>query len=52
MLFTMQRDVLIYFEHVARELDSCLKLKYDLEKIGLSAEVLPVHRNRYINTVK
>lgn len=52
MLFTKQRDVLIYFEHTARELDSCLKLKYDLEKIGLSAEVLPVHRNRYINTLK
>lgn len=52
MLFTKQRDVLIYFEHVARELDSCLRLKYDLERIGLSAEVLPIHRNRYINTLR
>lgn len=52
MLFTKQRDVLIYFEHVSRELDSCLKLKYELENIGLSAEVLPIHRNRYINTLK
>lgn len=45
-------DVLIYFEHVVRELNACMILKYQLEKIGLRAEIVSTHRNRYWNFVK
>lgn len=45
-------DVLIYFEHIVRELDACMILKYELEKMGLTAEIVSTHRNRYWNFVK
>ncbi len=45
-------DVLIYFEHKVRELDACLLLKCQLEILGFSVKVLPVHRNRYLNVLK
>lgn len=45
-------DVLIYYEHVARELDSCLILKFELEKLGLISRIVPVHKNRYVSLVR
>ena len=45
-------DVLIYFEHVVRELDSCLLLKYNLEQLGLTAELATIHCNRYVTFIK
>lgn len=45
-------DVIIYFEHVVRELDACLKLRYELEKRGLSVKIASIHLDRYINIVK
>lgn len=45
-------DVIIYFEHVVRELDACLKLRNELERIGLSVKVASIHYNRYINILR
>lgn len=45
-------DVLIYFEHVVRELDACIILKNRLNQLGLTAEVVPVHYNRYRSFIK
>lgn len=45
-------DVLIYFEHVVRELDACIILKKRLNQLGVSAEIVPVHYNRYRTFIK
>lgn len=45
-------DVVLLFEHVSRELDSLIILKIELEKLGLSTEILPIHYNRYYNTFR
>lgn len=45
-------DVLIYFEHISRELDTCFYIKNNLEKLGLTTKVLPIHKNRYYNIAK
>lgn len=45
-------DVLIYYEHVVRELDACIILKKRLNELGLTAEIVPVHYNRYRTFIK
>lgn len=45
-------DVIIYFEHIARELDACIILKKRLEQLGLRAEIVPIHYNRYWTFIK
>ena len=45
-------DVILLFEHVSRELDSLLVMKFHLEALGFSVEVLPIHYNRYWHVVK
>lgn len=40
-------DVLIVFEHITRELETCLSLKYELLKLNLSCEIVPLHFNKY-----
>ncbi|HIF9279604.1 TPA: hypothetical protein ACX6QU_003493 [Photobacterium damselae] len=45
-------DVILFFEHVSRELDSLIILKIELEKLGLSTVILPIHYNRYYNTIR
>ncbi|WP_415887171.1 hypothetical protein [Providencia rettgeri] len=45
-------DVLIIFEHVSRELETCLSLKFELEKLDLSCEIAPLHYNRYVTNIK
>lgn len=51
-MYSKKIDVLIYFEHISRELDSCFMLKYQLDRVGISSKVLPIHRNRYLNIIK
>lgn len=52
MLMKKTIDVLIYFEHVTREIDACFFIKENLNKIGVTSEVLPIHKNRYWNVLK
>lgn len=40
-------DILIYFEHVVRELDACMRLRFELEKIGFSVIIASVHFDKY-----
>lgn len=45
-------DVIIYFEHVVRELDACLKLRNELEKRGISSKVASIHFDRFYNILR
>lgn len=45
-------DYIIYYEHVARELESIKRLKAYLDKKGMKGVILPVHFNRYKNILK
>lgn len=45
-------DVIIFFEHVSRELDSLAILKVELESLGISSVILPIHYNRYVNVLR
>lgn len=40
------------YEHVSRELDSLLILKKELDELGISCLILPIHFSRYWFTVK
>jgi surface carbohydrate biosynthesis protein len=52
MQLTKGLDVLIYYEHVVRELDACMLLRYRLEELGLTVAIASVHRNRYFSFLK
>lgn len=52
MKFFRKIDVLIIFEHITRELETCFYLKFELEKLGLSCELVPLHFNRYVTNVR
>lgn len=45
-------DYIIFYEHVARELASVEQLHIYLKNMGLTGVILPIHFNRYINTIK
>ncbi|ELX8380589.1 hypothetical protein SK500_003158 [Providencia stuartii] len=45
-------DVLLVYEHVSRELDCLILIKLELEKIGLTSEIIPIHFNRYLNSIR
>ncbi|EOX4793396.1 hypothetical protein ACI2RL_001111 [Vibrio alginolyticus] len=47
-----QVDVILMYEHVSRELDSLLILKNELNRLGISCLILPIHFSRYWFTVK
>lgn len=52
MIFLKKIDVLIIFEHISRELETCLYLKFELQKRGLKCELAPLHFNRYLTNIK
>lgn len=45
-------DVLIVFEHITRELETCLSLKLELERVNLSCEIVPLHYNKYETSLR
>ncbi|QVK42591.1 hypothetical protein KHZ70_06910 [Escherichia coli] len=52
MKFFREIDVLIIFEHISRELETCFYMKLELEKLELSCELAPLHFNRYVTNIR
>lgn len=47
MQFCKDIDVLLVFEHITRELETCLSLKLELSRLNISSEIVPLHYNKY-----
>jgi len=45
-------DTILFYEHVSRELPFLMVLKLELEKQGVSSVIVPIHFNRYLNSLK
>lgn len=48
----MKIDYIIFYEHIARELEANIMLKKKLDNKGLKGVILPIHFNTYINVLK
>lgn len=49
---TKKIDYILYYEHVSRELESVKKVKKNLDSMGYTGVILPIHFNRYLNVIK